>query len=141
MLAPAPTRPRVLVDNVVAAACRHFRIGRESLFTKSRSEQAVHRRFATIFVVRELTTASLHAVGGRFDLDHSTVLYAAQKAAERIASNGKFASDVSAIRELVLRPKPQQPQVCPHCHQEMPSAAPEPSGDPYLDKLKMVARA
>lgn len=121
--APEPERPIrvIMVERVIGAACKHFKIVRGELMTRSRNHKAVHRRFSTLFIVRELCPASLGRVGVIFKLDHSSILNAVRKALDRIDTDPLMRSDIQAIRALVLNP-PKSPQVCPCCKQEIAEA-------------------
>jgi hypothetical protein len=114
-----PRSPPVIgmAEAVIRAACKHFEIGRETLFSKHKNAVAVRRRFVAIFVARELSTISLLALATKLDLDHSSILHAVRRVTHGMQSEG-FAADVNAIRALALKGKAEVARpICPHCLQ------------------------
>lgn len=114
-----PRSPPVIgmAEAVIRAACKHFEIGRETLLSKHKNAVAVRRRFVAIFVARELSTISLHALASKLDLDHSSILHAVRRVTHGMQSEG-FAADVNAIRALALKGKAEVARpICPHCLQ------------------------
>ena len=88
----------ITIALIQAEAARLFGISREQLLSRNRSEQIAWPRQLAMYVARELTDQSLPAIGREFgDRDHTTVLNACRRAAERIASDPEAYSQLAAL--------------------------------------------
>jgi chromosomal replication initiator protein len=95
-------RGRVSIEQIKTAACRHFGITSAELVSSSRTARVAWPRQVAMYLARELTDASLPAIGRQFgERDHTTVMHACRRTASRIAgdSSSRIAVD-SLIEDL-----------------------------------------
>jgi chromosomal replication initiator protein len=91
---PARREPKT-VNEIQAAACRHFGLTTEELLSSARTARIAWPRQVAMYLARELTGESLPSIGRHFGgRDHTTVLHAWRRTTARIA-------DDTASREVV----------------------------------------
>src|SRR3954451_10615584 len=79
---------RRTVEDVQAATCEAFGITREELLSSSRTARLTWPRQVAMYLSRELTDQTLPAIGRAFGgRDHTTVMHACKRTAERIAGD------------------------------------------------------
>jgi chromosomal replication initiator protein len=81
------TRRRT-VEDIQRETCRAFGVTMEELLSHSRAQPVAWPRQVAMYLARELTDATLPAIGRAFGgRNHTTVLHACRRTAERIASD------------------------------------------------------
>jgi chromosomal replication initiation ATPase DnaA len=100
------TPPSVeLVQETVAA---HYRIPLDQLQGTRRDRHIVLPRQVAMFLVRELTSLSLPAIGRAFGgKDHTTVLHACQKVLQLSATDSRLQRDLRLICDRLRLPAPE----------------------------------
>jgi chromosomal replication initiator protein len=103
-----PDRPerhrQSTVDEIQRIACEHFGLEADDLLSASRSPRIAWPRQLAMYLSRELTGESLPAIGRHFGgRDHTTVLHACRRTAERIDSDARTRSAVAELRALLQR--------------------------------------
>ena len=101
---PRLAAPAVTVERIQELTCAAFGISREELVSASRTARVTWPRQVAMFLAREHTSESLPHLGRRFGgRDHSTVLHACKRTAERLASDPEAHEAVRALTEQLLR--------------------------------------
>ena len=87
-------------DQIITATAHHFGLSVDDLRSSGRRKEVVIPRQVAMYLVRELTNASLPEIGQHFGgRDHTTVLYAIQKVQEMVDSDLNLQGVVRVIRE------------------------------------------
>jgi chromosomal replication initiator protein len=98
----APREVEVDPQEIVQVVAEHFGLRPEDLVGGGRRKEVVLPRQMAMFLVRELTRASLPEIGQLFGgRDHTTVLYAIQKVQELSESDREVQAILRALREKV----------------------------------------
>ncbi|MDT7921290.1 MAG: chromosomal replication initiator protein DnaA [Thermus sp.] len=98
----APREVEVDPQEIVRVVAEHFGLRPEDLVGGGRRKEVVLPRQMAMFLVRELTRASLPEIGQLFGgRDHTTVLYAIQKVQELSESDREVQAILRALREKV----------------------------------------
>ncbi len=93
------------IATIQDAVCAHFAISREELLSRSRAQRLAWPRHVAMYLARELTEHSLPLIGREFaDRDHSTVLNACRRAAERLQSDAQAHSVVERLTADLTAP-------------------------------------
>jgi len=88
----------VRIDLVQEATARHYGISLEELVGERRTKRVVVPRQVAMYLSRELTDASLPAIGRAFGgRDHTTVIYAVQKVTRQMTDEGSIYEAVQAL--------------------------------------------
>lgn len=96
------------VHEIQRVVAMHFELPPESLRGKRRTSTVALARQVAMYMTKQLTSLTLVEIGRRFgNRDHSTVLYACTRIAERIQGDAVFASLVERIRRDLLGPGEQ----------------------------------
>lgn len=96
---PVKAERRVSVDEIQKTVAAYFNLTVEDILSKRRTQSVVRPRHIAMYLAKSMTTRSLPDIGNRFGgRDHSTVIHAVNKIAERLPSDGVLADDVEAIR-------------------------------------------
>jgi chromosomal replication initiator protein len=78
--------------------CDAFSISREELLSSGRSGRVAWPRQVAMYLAREHTGATLPAIGREFGgRNHTTVIYACRRAAERVAADPAAQAAVKAL--------------------------------------------
>jgi chromosomal replication initiator protein len=85
------------VDQIQAVVADVFGLTREELVSASRMARVAWPRQVAMYLAREHTHETLPAIGKRFGRDHSTVLHACKRAADRIGSDPDAYDAVATI--------------------------------------------
>jgi chromosomal replication initiator protein len=76
------------IEDVQHATCAAFDISHEELLSPARAQRLTWPRQVAMYLARELTDQTLPAIGRAFgNRDHTTVMHACKRTAERIASD------------------------------------------------------
>ncbi len=95
-----PARPTVTVDGIQAAVAESFGLTRDELLSQSRAARVSWPRQIAMYLSREHTQETLPAIGRRFGgRDHSTVLHAYRRTADRMARDPEAYEVVRALTE------------------------------------------
>lgn len=95
----AETARTVTIDKIQEVVAGHFNISAAELKGKRRSKEISLPRQVAMALCRELTDASLPAIGSAFGgRDHATVIYACRKMAEEKARGGKLQELFEVLR-------------------------------------------
>jgi chromosomal replication initiator protein len=96
----APARS---VTEIQRAACSQFGISSEELLSGTRTARISWPRQVAMFLARELTGESLPSIGRQFGgRDHTTVMHACRRTAERIATDESAREAVERLRTGLL---------------------------------------
>jgi chromosomal replication initiator protein len=99
--APAPgTGPAPSVEGIQHLAAEAFGVTRDELLSHSRRANLAWARQVAMYLAREHTSETLPAIGARFGgRNHTTVLHACRRTAERMASDPEAYEAVRALTE------------------------------------------
>ncbi len=90
----------VRVEVIQEAVARHYGITLDELVGEKRTKRVVVPRKVAMFLCRELTEASLPAIGRAFGgRDHTTVLYAVQKVTKQMPEEGQVYEAVQILAQ------------------------------------------
>jgi chromosomal replication initiator protein len=96
----APLTTEVIQQEV----CSYYGVSMEELVGEKRTRRIVTPRQVAMYLSREMTEASLPAIGRSFgDRDHTTVLYAVEKVKRLMADQGPIYSAVRALHSRLAR--------------------------------------
>ena len=86
------------IDLIQGEVCRYYSVTHAELTGDKRTRRIVRPRQVAMYLSRELTDASLPAIGRAFgDRDHTTVMYAVQKVADQMADEGEVLTAVQTL--------------------------------------------
>lgn len=86
---------------VINAVAQHLGTTRGFILGKDRDRASVYARHLACYLCREMTELSYPYIGRALEMDHTAVIYAREKIAERVkASEDELLRDIQAIREL-----------------------------------------
>ena len=89
--------------DIVEAVAGHFRIDLDDMRGRSRSQKIVVPRQVAMYLIRELTKASLvdigEVLGGR---DHTTIMHGIDKINRAVENDASLRSHINQIRETLL---------------------------------------
>jgi len=105
-LYPAGVGVRVSsLDEIQAATCERLGISREALSSPDRSAHVAWARQVAMYLARELTDATLPAIGRAFGgRNHTTVLHACRRTTERIARDADAHELVRSLTAALQHP-------------------------------------
>jgi len=96
----AETARAVTIDKIQKVVATHFNLSQAELRGKRRSKEISLPRQMAMTLCRELTDASLPAIGEAFGgRDHTTVLYACRKIAKEVARGSQIKDLLSCLRQ------------------------------------------
>ncbi|HEX6021652.1 MAG TPA: chromosomal replication initiator protein DnaA [Solirubrobacter sp.] len=78
---------RATVREIQERTCATFGVTMEELLSSSRAQPVAWPRQVAMYLSRELTDATLPAIGRAFNKNHTTVMHACRRTAERIAAD------------------------------------------------------
>jgi chromosomal replication initiator protein len=94
------------VEDVQVAVCERFDVERGDLISASRTQRLAWPRQVAMYLSRELTDQTLPAIGRAFgNRDHTTVMHACKRTAERMASDPEAYRTVRALTERLTTPR------------------------------------
>ena len=92
------------LDKIRSVVCDYFKITPETIVSKTRKREIVQARQITMYLVRNLTKASLASIGSQMGgKDHATVLHACSTVSDLIDTDKTIRRYVSDL-ERQLRP-------------------------------------
>ncbi|MQX36848.1 helix-turn-helix domain-containing protein [Roseospira navarrensis] len=104
------TRTAPSIAAIIDATAEAWGVTRRDLLADRRAQNLAVPRQAAMTLARDLTMASLPVIGRAFDRDHTTVLHAVRRTAERAARDPAIAARMDAVRaRLTSAPPPEPP--------------------------------
>ncbi|CAA9531750.1 MAG: Chromosomal replication initiator protein DnaA [uncultured Solirubrobacteraceae bacterium] len=108
-LYPAPKvvgrREPPTIDRIQELVCAAFEVTREELLSATRTSRVAWPRQLAMYLARQHTGASLPAIGEHFGgRNHTTVLYACRKAAQRLAADPTAQARVQDLERRLMQP-------------------------------------
>ena len=101
----------VRIDVIQEAAARHYGVSLDELVGERRTKRVVVPRQVAMFLCRELTDASLPAIGRAFGgRDHTTVIYAVQKVTKQMSEEGEVYEAVQLLTQSLTGRAGTSPQ-------------------------------
>jgi chromosomal replication initiator protein len=98
-----PGDATVTIERIQELVCKTFGVSEPDLCSPRRTQVLVHPRQIAMYLCRELTSASLPAIGRAFGgRDHTTVHYAVNRIAERM---GQDRQEYNLVNELLAQAK------------------------------------
>jgi chromosomal replication initiator protein len=95
------------IAQIQSAVGRHFGISTDELVSGARSPRIAWPRQVAMYLARELTDASLPAIGREFGgRDHTTVMHACRRTGARINDDAGAREAVEKLRALLAPPSP-----------------------------------
>ncbi len=94
------TPEAVGMDEILQVVAEHYGVSPAALKSKGRSKEVVLPRQVAMYLIRQITSASLPEIGAFFGgRDHTTVLYAIQKIDRLLGSDPELARTVEAFEK------------------------------------------
>jgi chromosomal replication initiator protein len=90
------------IDEIQSLVAAHFRLSVEELTSPSRASAVAWPRQVAIHLARDLTGASLPAIGQAFGgRNHATVLHACKRVSERLKTDQQVVDEIATLSALV----------------------------------------
>jgi chromosomal replication initiator protein len=87
---------------IQAAVASQYEVTVSDLISSGRAARIAWPRQVAIYLTRELTNASLEAIGGAFGgRNHATVVHACKRVAERIANDPQATADIDELTKSI----------------------------------------
>jgi len=99
-----PVQEVVTTTNIIRAVCDYYHVSEKDLLGKKKNREIAEPRQICVYLITELMTLPLvsvgQAMGGK---DHTTVIHARDKISKLVAENGRFATEVNDLKNMILK--------------------------------------
>ncbi len=93
-----PPPQMVNLESILEEASRYYGLPVDRLIRGGRQKRVAHARAVTMYLCRSLTNSSFPEIGGKFEKDHATVMYACRKIEALVESDPTVRREVGEIR-------------------------------------------
>ncbi len=93
----------VTPDKIIAAVCSYFKQKKEDLLGKGKKADLAKARQICAYLMCEMLSLPLVAVGEKLGRDHTTIMYARDKMEKLEKLNDKIAKEIDDIKNIVLK--------------------------------------
>ena len=98
------TEESVSADRIVDCVCRYFNVKKEELVGKKKTKEIVEPRQICIYLITDMLALPLTTIGAMFGgRDHTTIMHARDKVAEKMGQNPKTQVAVTDIKDMILK--------------------------------------
>jgi hypothetical protein len=99
---PAKPPPITTIDAIQVLVCKSYGIPHSKLIAERRTKKIVEARQLAMFLAKRLALKSLPEIGRSFGgRNHTTVLHAARKVAERCLKDADYCCEVVALENIL----------------------------------------
>lgn len=92
------------VDDIINCVCNFYKINKSDLLGKKKNKEFSEPRQICIYLITDMMNLPLVTVGSKIGgRDHATVIYARDKVAEQMKTDGKLATDIKDIQKMLLK--------------------------------------
>lgn len=93
-----PKERKITIEAILRAVAEHFGVKASELMGRRRHKSISVPRQVVMYLARQLTDYALVEIGGQIGgRDHTTVIYAVERIAQQIETNGRLRDDVETI--------------------------------------------
>lgn len=97
------TKENVDADKIMDTVCNFFKITRDDLIGKKKNKEIVEPRQVCIYLINEMLTLPLTAIGAIFGgRDHTTIMHARDKISQCVVTNPHIKILVNDVRSQIL---------------------------------------
>ena len=90
-------------SDIIAAVCKYYKTTTSEIFSKKKTKNIVEPRMIAIYLIYELLSMPLVAIGEMFGgRDHTTIIHARDKISEELNVNPRIKIAVSDIKNMLL---------------------------------------
>ena len=86
---------------IIDCVCKFYSIKKDELLGRKRTKDIALARQITMYLITELLSMPLEAVGRIFNKDHSTVIYAKRQISEECKKNRKLAVEINDMKQML----------------------------------------
>ena len=98
----APQARTISLDDIKRIVAQHFKVAPEALVSRKRTSAIAFPRQVGMYLARMLTSLSLTDIGSGFGKrDHTTVIHACDKVADKVRTDAKFKLQVDALADQI----------------------------------------
>ncbi len=95
-------KAQMSADTIIDATCKYFNISRDDITSKKKTKEIVEPRQIAIFLILEFLSLPLASIGQIFGgRDHTTVIHARDKIADKSKSDKKLMVQLNDIRNMI----------------------------------------
>jgi chromosomal replication initiator protein len=95
---PQATSPRLSLERIQASVAAHYELSVDELVSAGRAARVAWPRQVAIHLSRQLTHASLNAIGAAFGgRNHATIIHACKRVSDRLKTDPEAAADVAHL--------------------------------------------
>jgi chromosomal replication initiator protein len=95
---PRASSPRLSLERIQASVAAHYELSVDELVSAGRAARLAWPRQVAIHLSRQLTHASLNAIGAAFGgRNHATIIHACKRVAERVQTDPEAAAEVAQL--------------------------------------------
>lgn len=94
----------ITADEIVDCTCKYYGAQKSDVLGKRKNKEVVVPRQVAIYLINDMMTMPLAAIGEYFGgREHTTIMHARDKIAAQIATDGKIRTAVNDIKAMILR--------------------------------------
>ena len=94
----------VTADRITERVCRYYHVKKEDLVGKKKTKEIVEPRQVCFYLITDMLALPLKTIGEMFGgRDHTTIMHARDKVAEKMQTNQKTKVEVSDIKDMILK--------------------------------------
>ncbi len=87
--------------HILDSVCKFYNLKKEELLARKRTKEIAQARQIAMYLISDMLTMPLAAIGNIFGKDHATVIYAKSKVTEDMHKNKKFATEISDLKQMI----------------------------------------
>ena len=86
---------------IIEVVCKFYNMHKDEVLGRRRTKEIAFARQVAMYIISEMLTMPLEAIGEIFGKDHSTVIYAKSKIAEDMKNDKKLAVEINDIKQML----------------------------------------
>lgn len=91
-------------DDIINCVCNFYKISKSDMLGKKKNKEFSEPRQICTYLITDMMNLPLVTVGEKMGgRDHATVIYARDKIAEQMKTDGKLATDIKDLKKMLLK--------------------------------------
>lgn len=86
---------------IIEVVCKFYNLKKEEILARKRTKEIAQARQVAMFLITELLSMPLEAIGNIFGKDHATVIYAKSKISDEMTKNKKLAVEINDMKQML----------------------------------------